>query len=112
VGSNERLSALKVTASQQNDFKASLVKIGKEEAAQLIECCFADHSRPDFGGEDRLDLDQRKLGNDQSRAGRLNQRLHPFTPDPKMVQLCQSDGVNEVAGHLTFVPFSEEVRVQ
>ncbi len=57
VGSNERFRALKVAAGQQNDFETPLGKIGKEEAAQLIECCFVDHSRPDFGGEDRLDLD-------------------------------------------------------
>jgi hypothetical protein len=29
-----------------------------------------------------------------------------------MVQLCQSAGVKEVAGHLRFVAFGEEVRVQ
>ena len=63
VGSNERLGAVKVAAGQQNDFETPLGKIGKEKTTQLIECCFADHSRPDFGGEDRLDLDQRKLGN-------------------------------------------------
>ena len=38
VDSNERFSALKVTARQQNDFETPLHKIGKKEATQLIEC--------------------------------------------------------------------------
>jgi hypothetical protein len=64
VGSNERCGPLKLTASQQNDFKMPLGKIGKEAAAQLIERRSADYSRPDFGGEHRLDLDQGELRND------------------------------------------------
>ena len=39
VSSNERFTSLKVTVRQQNDFEAPLGKIGKKEAAQLIECC-------------------------------------------------------------------------
>ena len=51
-GANQLLSALKEAAGQQNDFETPIGKIGKEKTTQLIECCFADHSSPDFGGED------------------------------------------------------------
>ena len=45
VGSNERLSAVKVAAGQQNDCETPLGKIGKVKTTQLIECCLTDHSR-------------------------------------------------------------------
>ena len=41
--------SVKVTARQQNHFKTTLGKMRKEEAAQLIERCFADHSRSQDG---------------------------------------------------------------
>jgi len=78
----------------------------------LIECCFVDHPCADFRGEDLLDFNQRKLGNDQTLAGCLNERIHPFTSDLGMVQLRQSTGVKKVAGQLTFVSRNQEVRIQ
>jgi hypothetical protein len=112
VGSNERLSVLHVAEGQQNDFETAFGKIGKEEAAQLIECCFINHSRSDFGGNDRLDFDQRQLGKDKTGARGLNERVHPFTPDLGMVELRQSAAVKKVAWQLKFVPLQEEVRFE
>jgi len=48
MGSNKRFGALKVTACQHNHFVTPLGKMGKEEAAQLIEGGFADLSGSDL----------------------------------------------------------------
>lgn len=78
----------------------------------MIESRPRHRSGPDLGGEYGFDLDQRELGNDHLSARRLGKRLHPLTPDLGMVQLRQCTGVEEIARHLTFVPFSGKIGVE
>src|SRR5271157_5804515 len=112
VDPNERLSVLKVTASQQDYLKTASGEVGAEQPTQLLEGQPLDDTGSDFRRKYRFDLHQRKLRDDHPHAGCANEQFHPAAPGFGMIQLRQRTGVEEVARHLTFVPLCLEVGVQ
>lgn len=109
---DERLRSRHVLTRQQNHFKTASREFGEEKPSQLIERLRLNRTGPDLCREHGLNLDQRQLRNDQSRAGLAGKQHHPLAPSLGMEQLCQCACVQKVAGHLAFVPFGGKVGIE
>ena len=53
-----------------------------------------------------------KLGDNQISSRRFGEQFHLHRTRLKMIQLRQRTGVDEIASHLTFIPFSGKISVE
>lgn len=111
VGADKHFGGGEMPAREEDDLKPSSGKFGEEESPQLVESCLIDCSGPNLRRENRLDLNQGKLGDYQPHFWNPCQRLHRFATGFGMEELGQRTGVNEVTGHLALIPLGSEIGV-